>query len=85
MNTTVARIVEILFQDYELTDELLTIKDEVMSNCQERFQDCVNRGLTEDEAISAVIESLKGMEEVLSAYPKRAGAAGQTSSSADDD
>lgn len=85
MNTTVARIVEILFQDYELTDELLTIKDEVMSNCQERFQDCVNRGLTEDEAISAVIESLKGMEEVLSAYPKRTGAAGQTGGSADGD
>lgn len=85
MNTTVARIVEILFQDYELTDELLTIKDEVMSNCQERFQDCVNRGLTEDEAISAVIESLKGMEEVLSAYPRRVGTAGQTGGSADDE
>lgn len=71
MNTTVARIVEIMFQDYELTDELLTIKDEVMSNCQERYQDCIQRGLTEDEAIGAVIESLKGMEEVLANIPKR--------------
>lgn len=71
MNVTVARIVEIMFQDYELSDELLTIKDEVMSNCQERYQDCIDRGLTDDEAIGAVVESLKGMDEVLKDYPKR--------------
>lgn len=71
MNITVARIVEIMFQDYELSDELLTIKDEVMSNCQERYQDCIDRGLTDDEAVGAVVESLKGMDEVLKDYPKR--------------
>ncbi len=71
MNATVARIVELIFEDYELSDEVQTIKDEVLTNCQERFEDCVARGLTEDEAIGAVAESLKGMEEVLKDYPKK--------------
>ena len=71
MNATVARIVEILFQDYEMSGEVQTIRDEVMSNCQERFEDCLARGLTEDEAIAAVLERLKGMDEVLAEYPKK--------------
>lgn len=71
MNATVAKLVDILFQDNEMTPEVQTIKDEVMSNCQDRFADCMARGLSEDEAIMAVMESLKGMEEVLAAYPRR--------------
>ena len=72
MNETVARIVELLFQDVEMNDEVRAIRDEVMDNCQERFGDLLNRGLSEDEAIAAVVESLKGMEEVLAGYPRRA-------------
>lgn len=71
MNATVARIVELLFEDYEMSQEVATIKDEVMTNCQERFNDCVERGLSEDDAIGAVAESLKGMEEVLKEYPRK--------------
>ena len=70
MNETVKRIVEILFQDTEMTDEVAAIKDEVMNNCQERYADLVARGMTEDEAIGEVVESLKGMEEVISEFPK---------------
>jgi ABC-type proline/glycine betaine transport system permease subunit len=70
MNETVKRIVEILFQDTEMTDEVASIKDEVMNNCQERYADLVARGMTEDEAIGEVVESLKGMEEVIGEFPK---------------
>ena len=70
MNETVKRIVEILFQDTEMTDEVAAIKDEVMNNCQERYADLVARGMTEDEAIAEVVESLKGMEEVIGEFPK---------------
>lgn len=73
MNGTVARIVELLFQDVEMSDEVKAIYDEVMDNCQERFVDLLGRGLTEDEAIAAVVESLKGMEEVLASYPRKDG------------
>ena len=72
MNATVQRIVELLFEDLELTDEVQAIKDEVMNNCQERFGDLLKQGLSEDEAIGAVVESLKGMEDVLAQYPRKA-------------
>lgn len=71
MNETVARIVEIMFQNTEMNDEVQAIKDEVMNNCQERYQDLVSRGVNEDEAIAAVVESLKGMEEVIAQYPRK--------------
>lgn len=72
MNTTVARIVEIMFQDTIMNDEVTAIKDEVMNNCQERYEDLVARGMDEDIAIAAVVDSLKGMEEVIAQYPKKA-------------
>lgn len=71
MNATVARIVEIMFQDTEMSEEVQALKDEVMNNCQERYNDMVVRGLSEDEAIAAVVDSLKGMEEVISQYPRK--------------
>lgn len=71
MNDTVARIVEIMFQDMEMNEETQAIRDEVMNNCQERYSDLVNSGLNEDDAIAAVIESLKGMEDVLAPYKKK--------------
>lgn len=71
MNATVARIVELLFEDVEMTDEVQAIRDEVMNNCQERFEDLLSSGMSEDDAIGAVVESLKGMEEVLEQYPRK--------------
>lgn len=65
MNDTVARIVEIMFQDVEKNEETDAIRDEVMNNCQERFTDMVASGISEDDAIAAVVESLKGMDDVL--------------------
>ena len=71
MNATVARIVEIMFQDTEMNEEVQALKDEVMNNCQERYNDMIARGLSEDEATAAVVDSLKGMEEVISQYPRK--------------
>lgn len=67
-NETVERIVNLLFQDVEMTDEVQALYDETMSNCQERYQDMTSRGLSDDDAIAAVVESLKGMEDVISQY-----------------
>lgn len=71
MNDTVARIVELMFQDVEMNEETSAIRDEVMDNCQERYNDLVASGMEEDEAISAVVESLNGMEDVLRPYKRR--------------
>lgn len=71
MNKTVERIVALLFQDLEETEEVRAIREELMNNCQERFEDLMSRGMSEDDAIGAVVESLKGMDEMLAAYPRK--------------
>lgn len=71
MNATVTKIVDILFQDVEMSEEVTALKDEVMNNCQERFDDLMANGMEEDEAIAAVVDSLKGMDEVIGEYPKK--------------
>lgn len=71
MNATVERIVELLFEELEMTEEVSAIKDEVMNNCQERFEDMLSEGMDEDAAIGEVVESLKGMDEMLAKYPRK--------------
>jgi hypothetical protein len=72
MNQTVKRIVDILFQDVVENEETMALHEELMNNCQEHYQDLVDRGLSEDEAVAEVVESLKGMKDVIAQYPKKA-------------
>ena len=76
MNQTVKRIVDILFQDVVENEETMALHEELMNNCQEHYQDLVDRGLSEDEAVAEVVESLKGMKDVIAQYPKKAASAG---------
>ena len=71
MNETVKKMVEIVFRDTEHTEEVQILYEQVLMDCQDRFEELVNNGMDEDEAIAAVVESLKGMEEVLREYPAR--------------
>lgn len=71
MNATVKRIVELLFQDVEMTDEIKALEEEILNNCQDRYEDQIAQGRSEDDAIAAVVDSLKGMEDVLAEYRKR--------------
>ena len=73
MNQTVKRIVDILFQETVENEETKALHDELMDNCQQHYQDLVDRGLSEDEAVAEVVESLKGMKDVIAQYPKKAG------------
>ena len=75
MNQTVKRIVDILFQDTIENDETQALHEELMNNCQEHYQDLIGRGLSEDEAVREVVESLKGMKDVIAQYPKKTAAA----------
>lgn len=71
MNPTVKRIVDLLFEDTVENEETNVLHEELMNNCQEHFEDLTAQGLSEDEAIGAVVESLKGMKDVLDEYPKK--------------
>lgn len=70
MNTTVEKIVNAMFAGIEHNPETDAARDELMANCQERFSDLSAGGKSDDEAIAGVVESLKGMEDVLAGYPK---------------
>lgn len=65
MNNTVKRIVDLLFEGKNENEEVNALHEELLNNCQEHFEDLISRGLSEDEAISEVIASLKGMEDVI--------------------
>ena len=71
MNTKVTQMVELLFRDVQSSEEVQALHDEVLNNCQDRFDDLVRSGLREEEALAAVMESLKGMEDVLKDYPRK--------------
>ena len=71
MNQTVKRIVDILFQETVENEETKALHEELMNNCQEHYQDLIERGLSEDEAVGEVVESLKGMKDVIAQYPKK--------------
>ena len=70
MNEKVTKIVNLLFQNVEASEEVQALRDEVLNNCQDRFADLISSGLSEEESLAAVAESLKGMDEVLMAYPR---------------
>lgn len=74
MNETVKRIVDLLFDPLEETAEVRELREEVLSDSLEQFNDLRARGLTEDEAVAAVAESLSGMEEALSVYSRKGSA-----------
>ncbi|MBR6028277.1 MAG: DUF4097 family beta strand repeat protein [Clostridia bacterium] len=71
MNETVKRLVDLLFEELEQTEEVSEMREEVLNNCQEHYADLVAGGLAEDDALAAIAESLSGMEETLAGYPRR--------------
>ena len=71
MNEKVIQIVALLFKDVQPSDEVQALHDEVLNNCQDRFADLTRNGLSEEEALAAVMESLKGMDDVLKEYPRQ--------------
>lgn len=77
MDERVTRIVNLLFRDVAPSEEVQALRDEVLNNCQDRFADLVRSGLSEEEGLAAVAESLKGMDEVLKDYPRNEGTAEQ--------
>ena len=71
MNATICGIVDMLFKDTVDNAETRALREELLNNCLEHYQDLIGRGLTETEAVDAVVESLNGMKEVIDQYPKK--------------
>ena len=75
MNQTVKRIVDLLFEDTVENEETKALHEELMNNCQEHYEDLIARGLSEEEATGEVVDSLKGMKDVIAEYPRKSSAA----------
>ncbi len=71
MNEIVSKLVDLLFEGIEMTDEVRAVHDEVMRNCQDRYDSMIRSGSSDDEAVGAVAESLRGMEDMLRDYPRQ--------------
>ena len=71
MNATIEKIIGLLFEDLEDSEEVRAIHEEICTNCQERYEDMLAMGMSQDEAIGSVVESLSGMEEMLRPYPRK--------------
>ena len=74
MNATICGLIDTLFKDTVDTIETRTMREELLNNCLEHYHDLLSRGLSETEAVDAVVESLNGMKEIIDEYPKKPGA-----------
>ena len=73
MNASIQGIIDHMFRDTADNAETRALHEELLNNCQEHYDDLIARGLSETEAIDAVVDSLKGMKEVIDEYPKKVG------------
>ena len=71
MNETIVKIVGTLFEDLDDSAEVRALHDEILTNCQERYADNIEAGMSEDDAIHDVMENLRGMEDLLKDYPHK--------------
>ena len=73
MNASIQGIIDHMFRDTVDNAETRALHEELLNNCLEHYDDLIARGMSETEAIDAVVESLKGMKEVIDEYPKKNG------------
>ncbi len=73
MNASIRAIIDHMFRDTADNTETRALHEELLNNCLEHYEDLVSRGMSETEAIDAVVDSLKGMKEVIDEYPRKQG------------
>ena len=74
MNSKITAYVENLFQDAPKNDEMKALKDELLSDLSEHFEDLLRQGMTEAEAYRAVTDSVGDIREL---FPEEAQPAGR--------
>lgn len=65
MYVQIRRMIDEIFADMKMTAENLALRDELMDNAQERFDDSIRRGKTEEEAFAEVVSSLGDVQSLL--------------------
>lgn len=57
--------VDYIFDQYVSTQELRELRDEILLDAEDRYQDCLSRGFAEADARKEVIDSLGDLKEML--------------------
>ncbi len=65
MRNALKYYVDGLFADVNMTPDMLDLRDEILSDMQERFDDCVKRGMHPRKAYCTVIETLGDIDELI--------------------
>lgn len=65
MNEKIYNYVNVLFTDIPRSKKTEDLKEEILSNMSERFEDYIQKGKTENQAYSLVISSLGDIDEML--------------------
>ena len=65
MNSKIKNYVDVLFSDIPRSNKARELKEEMLSNMSERFDDYIKAGKTENQAYSLVISSLGDIDEML--------------------
>lgn len=65
MNSKIKNYVDVLFSDIPRSKKANELKEELLSNMSERFEDAIQNGETENQAYSQVISNLGDIDEML--------------------
>ena len=65
MNKKLTNYVNGLFSDYPNTKKVQELKEEILSNLNEHFEDAVNNGASENKAYTEAISKLGDIDELL--------------------
>lgn len=65
MNSKIKNYVDVLFSDIPGTKKARELKEEILSNMSERFEDYISQGKTENQAYSLAVSSMGDIDEML--------------------
>lgn len=65
MNETLKEFIENIFLSIEQTEELVNLKNDLLKSSNDKYNDLLNKGLSENEALGRVIAEFGSIEEIL--------------------
>ena len=71
MNMRIKETIDALFGDIEMTEEAQALRDELSADLNDRMNDLLSQGISEDEAIRQIRDDLAGFGELTERFPHR--------------
>lgn len=65
MNKKIENYIKVLFQDVPRSRKATELKEELLANCNEKFEAYLKEGMSENKAYTAVVASLGDIDELL--------------------